>query len=330
MILILSNNSDYSTYKVIKWLDHFNEPWMRLNEDTKIIFESEQLGTDTEPNFKFKVVGQPESINISEIKSYWYRRSDLAFDLSFDLQQLADEPLRGQFSKHCHSELKYLRDGLHAILAEKHSINDRRYSDLNKYDVLVKAQKCGLKIPATTITTNKQDYLNFKNEHKSVISKAIQNGIRIHVKDSDDALVYQSYTELFNSKNEIPEIFFPTLFQKALEKKYEIRIFYINGQLYPMVIFSQSDEQTEIDFRKYNFDTPNRTMRYALPQIITSQLLALMKVLKLNSGSIDLIFTTSDEYIFLEVNPVGQFGMVSTPCNYGLEKIIAQNLANHE
>ena len=30
--------------------------------------------------------------------------------------------------------------------------------------------------------------------------------------------------------------------------------------------------------------------------------------------------------VFLEVNPVGQFGMVSLPCNYQLEKRIAQYL----
>jgi hypothetical protein len=34
------------------------------------------------------------------------------------------------------------------------------------------------------------------------------------------------------------------------------------------------------------------------------------------------------ELVFLEINPVGQFGMVSHPCNYYLEKRIAQNLIN--
>ena len=36
--------------------------------------------------------------------------------------------------------------------------------------------------------------------------------------------------------------------------------------------------------------------------------------MSLNTGSIDLIKTKSGDYVFLEVNPVGQFSMVSFPC----------------
>jgi D-alanine-D-alanine ligase-like ATP-grasp enzyme len=51
-----------------------------------------------------------------------------------------------------------------------------------------------------------------------------------------------------------------------------------------------------------------------------------MNKLDLNCGSIDMIVTPKNEYVFLEVNPVGQFGMVSYPCNYNLEKKIAEYL----
>ena len=51
-----------------------------------------------------------------------------------------------------------------------------------------------------------------------------------------------------------------------------------------------------------------------------------MKKLKLETGSLDFIKTTDDRLVFLEVNPVGQFGMVSSPCNYYLEKKIAEYL----
>jgi D-alanine-D-alanine ligase-like ATP-grasp enzyme len=46
----------------------------------------------------------------------------------------------------------------------------------------------------------------------------------------------------------------------------------------------------------------------------------------LNTGSIDIIKDNNGEYIFLEVNPVGQFGMTSIPCNFYLEKKIAEYL----
>lgn len=31
-----------------------------------------------------------------------------------------------------------------------------------------------------------------------------------------------------------------------------------------------------------------------------------------------------NNFYFLEINPVGQFGMVSGPCNYKIEKLIAK------
>ena len=51
-----------------------------------------------------------------------------------------------------------------------------------------------------------------------------------------------------------------------------------------------------------------------------------MKELKLASGSFDIIVTKSNEYVFLEVNPIGQFSQVSIPCNYFIEKRLAEIL----
>jgi len=52
----------------------------------------------------------------------------------------------------------------------------------------------------------------------------------------------------------------------------------------------------------------------------------LLLELNLDTGSIDLIYTKSDEFVFLEINPVGQYDMVSAPCNYYLDKKIASLL----
>ena len=102
--------------------------------------------------------------------------------------------------------------------------------------------------------------------------------------------------------------------------------FYMDGEFYSMAILSQADESTKVDFRKYNGAKPNRFIPYELPQIIKDQLTTLLNSLELNTGSIDLLVDESDNFYFLEINPVGQFGMVSLPCNYFLEKKVALNL----
>ena len=117
-------------------------------------------------------------------------------------------------------------------------------------------------------------------------------------------------------------------YRNRLIKKYEVRVFYLDPEFYSMAIFSQRDDQTQVDFRKYNLEKPNRCVPYELPKAIEHKLKALMNILDLNSGSIDLIVNKDDDYIFLEVNPVGQFAMVSEPCNYFLEKKVAEFLIN--
>jgi glutathione synthase/RimK-type ligase-like ATP-grasp enzyme len=126
----------------------------------------------------------------------------------------------------------------------------------------------------------------------------------------------------------IPDLFAESLFQALIPKKYEIRSFFFQDKFYSMAIFSQNDDQTKVDFRNYNWKKPNRNVPFQLPAWLEDKLYKLMKLLGLHSGSFDLIFTPEGEYVFLEVNPVGQFGMVSIPCNYGLEKILAEYLAN--
>ena len=53
-----------------------------------------------------------------------------------------------------------------------------------------------------------------------------------------------------------------------------------------------------------------------------------MRLADLETGSLDLIYSKTGQYYFLEVNPGGQFSMVSIPCNYNLEKKVAEYLIN--
>ena len=81
--------------------------------------------------------------------------------------------------------------------------------------------------------------------------------------NNSDKEKYVGYTSIVD---ELPKYiigsFAPSLFQSKIEKKYEIRSFYLKGKFYSMAIFSQNDTQTEIDFRRYNDFVPNRTIPY--------------------------------------------------------------------
>ena len=84
--------------------------------------------------------------------------------------------------------------------------------------------------------------------------------------------------------------------------------------------------QTRADFRQYNEERPNRTVPYRLTPELEEGLRRLMDDLGLETGSIDLLVPPEGRQVFLEVNPVGQLGMVSHACNYPLERRIAEVL----
>lgn len=196
----------------------------------------------------------------------------------------------------------------------------------------MRAKKNGIMIPETFLL-NKKTNLS-KIVEKGIITKSIFDPILITTKTKNEHKhpIYMMYTSQIKSEDlkHIPENFFPSLIQKSISKKFEIRTFYLMGDFYSMAIFSQQDNITQQDFRKYNWDKPNRNVPYILPIKLEKKLNNLLIELQLNCASIDIILDEDNNYIFLEVNPTGQFGMVDFPCNYGLHRKVAETLIKQD
>jgi len=199
-------------------------------------------------------------------------------------------------------------------------------NNFNKFEVLIKAQNYGVLVPDSIITNKISELKAFYLKHnKKLITKPIS-----------DITFYKENDFLYNFKTNFLDesIFeknssklFPSLFQEYIEKEYEIRSFFLDNKFYSMCIFSQSNKKTMIDFRNYDEEKPNRTVPFIIPIELQNKLSALLQHLNLSSGSIDLIKEkNTNRFVFLEVNPVGQYGMTSIPCNYYLDKLIAEHL----
>ncbi|MDR2836943.1 MAG: grasp-with-spasm system ATP-grasp peptide maturase [Bacteroidales bacterium] len=322
MILIQSTDFDVSTTDVIRWLCKNNAEFNRFNNDFKII-SLKCLNNNYVLELENATI-----IDAKEIYTYWYRRGDTMINTPLKLtknKKFDKEQYRWNYLDN-----KRLLDYLVYFLKNKiNSINDYFSSNhLNKLIVLDKADIVGLDVPKYIITTQKKDLELFLKEHKFVITKAIDNPFTVKLNN----YWLSTYTEKITQDivDNLQDSFHLTFFQQEIIKKFEIRSFYLKSKFYSMAIFSQTDEQTKTDFRHYNDDKPNRTVPFKLPENIEIKLLALMRELELESGSIDIIYGTDDKFYFLEVNPIGQFGMVSYPCNYNLEHEIAKELMKNE
>jgi ATP-GRASP peptide maturase of grasp-with-spasm system len=314
MILILSHNYEGSTSNVAEWLLYANAQFHVLTETDGIKDISYTLNNNGQNKIAITTTGGIE-INFDDITSVWYRRGKF---------MNGSEPLIAEqhkdldyFLEISKKEWESVNDLLLLSLANKTLIGNYFKSNPNKQEVLRIAQGVGLTIPDTIITSQRKDL----DPDCRSINKNISNVSHIAI---GSKLFYNRTVEIEASR--LPEAFPPSLFQKLVVKKYELRIFFLNDAFYASAIFSQMDHKTEIDFRNYNHLKPNRVVPFELPPTIKKKLRRLMHALDLNTGSIDMMVTPDDKYVFLEVNPDGQFGMVSYPCNYFIERDIANRL----
>ncbi|NVO09875.1 MAG: grasp-with-spasm system ATP-grasp peptide maturase [Bacteroidales bacterium] len=326
MILIISKeHTELSTEEVIDWIDFFGKDFIRINGDEFFKKGNVEITlNNSELVIKYKDIEIP----FGKINSVWFRRWwDRDFHDLYDNKNI-NYSIVDQLIFHQSGNIVSLRDLLFKYLDKKKWLSHPSKIAINKIHVLVEASKVGLNIPETKICSTKKELIDFFNIHKKIISKDLNDPIFFF----DEQYCYTSITNAISRQKilNLPDEFFPSFFQKLVEKKFEIRVFYLNKKCYSMAIFSQSDKQTKIDFRNYNEDKPNRFVPYKLPRDIEKKIIQLMQNLDLTTGSIDMIKNKTGDYIFLEINPVGQFGMVSKPCNYYLEKEVAEYLISQD
>ncbi|MCF2220967.1 grasp-with-spasm system ATP-grasp peptide maturase [Chryseobacterium sp. PS-8] len=300
MILIISNNNDRTTIQVMRWLSRINKKFICIREDNTFQVKVQ--------NKRIYLESHNSQFFLDEITSIWYRRGGLRFK-----RHKYENP---SVNMHMNEAQHWLEDYVMQTLESKKHINKQSNCHVNKLLVLEQAQNVGLDVPEFYLAENTDNVILGKT-----ITKSITGNVIIESLDEDlGGIMYTKVIEVAEKED-----FFITFFQEKIDKDFEIRSFYLNGKIFSMAIFSQNDDQTKIDFRKYNIEKPNRNVRYNLPKEIEEKIRRLMENLDLNCGSLDFM-KSGNNYYFLEVNPIGQFGNVSLDCNYYLEKEIADYL----
>lgn len=318
MILILSSQFDISTSRVIQWLIYFNINFDRINGEVGLKKIFLDIGNNTS---EVVIEDSYNSIfNLEKYNTFWYRRSYLKI---FQLDLIAKQ--KKSISFELQNEWLMVENFIYKNFEKKHklgSVFQEKYH--NKLEALSIAKEAKLIIPNTIVTTSKLKLLDFIDYNKKYITKALYNVFTV---ESENKFISLG-TELISKLNidTLNDIFYPTFVQEYIEKEFELRVFYLDGTVYPMAIFSQNDFKTRIDFRNYNREKPNRMVPFILPKSISEKLIIFMKKMDLDTGSIDLIYTPEKEFVFLEVNHLGQYDWLSKKCNYFLDYKIASYL----
>jgi ATP-GRASP peptide maturase of grasp-with-spasm system len=318
MTNVISLYSENSTNSVLEYLTWIGGNFQRINEEDTIKSISIVLADDKENimiDYDTKGV-----INLSGIENTWYRKGDYTMILPVKKADINNRFVE----KFLLDEWDFVKNFLHQ---NSKSLGGHTFELANNKLLNLKyAKQAGLCIPTTIVTTKKSGLSDFIKKHAKVITKPIHNAHIGFKHDGNHIVSKGTQTICIEDLTKLDDTFCPLLAQVYTEKEIELRVFFIEQQLYPMAIFSQLDEQTRLDYRNYNNEKPNRNIPYQFTEQQEISILQFIKLSGLNTGSIDLISTKDHKLVFLEVNPTGQFGWVSDSCNYYLEEKIAHFL----
>lgn len=309
MILILSESKDKTTDIVVDWLTSNKINFVRINETdliTSLNIQNHFIELEFENGLK---------LIFNNVDTFWHRKGKFNFKFLKNINKI-DIPIPAK--AHLLKEWSNINEYLFNYLFKKKGIFNKQF-EINKLIVISLANEVGLHTPPWLITNKRNRIPNI-----SLVTKAISDSLDLF---SDD-YYYTFFTEKLKKENYLTPSFFPSFFQTKIEKFVDIRSIYLKGKIWSMAIFDKNNKEDVVDFRKKYDD--QRNLPIDLPEYIVDKLCILMKNLDLDFGAIDLIFDNKDQYYFLEVNPFGQFEMVSAPCNYNIENEIAKILINYE
>ncbi|OXA82971.1 ATP-grasp domain-containing protein [Flavobacterium hercynium] len=311
MILIINGQYDESTEDICRWLLYLKKEFVRIDNEsvfTKINFDFNKDIYEIE-------IDNHTQLNLNSIKSVFYKSG------SFNYKIKKESRINKFIKEFNFEEWKVLENFLRFKL-ENDSINmigNLLINDINKLEVLTLAKRVGLKIPETFIISSKDELLSLLNLDMRLITKSIGNMKPIYIEER----LFLNYTREITKDEVNSESFMPSLIQFKIEKKYEIRTFFIKNKFWSIAIFSQESTESTIDNRIVN---SNHYNTFKLPKKLENKIKELAFKLKLNSGSVDWILSSSGIFYFLEINPLGLFRNISIYGEYNIEKEIAKML----
>jgi len=117
----------------------------------------------------------------------------------------------------------------------------------------------------------------------------------------------------------------PGIFQQQVTKDHEVRATVVDDKIFAARIGSQDHIETGTDWRRKPFDIPYEAV--TLPAEIAEKIHRYMSLFGLVYGAFDFIVTPDGDYVFLEVNPGGQYMWIESATGLPITAAIAETLS---
>lgn len=258
-------------------------------------------------------------INGKDIQSVWLRKTGAPH-----IDKNMDAVLRKGCIKESKEVLDIFLNHLHTDAVRWMDPPSAVRKAENKLFQLNLAQSAGIRVPQTLITNSPEDLKHFyRNLNGNVVAKMLtpltvsMSGktpfvftSRVKEEDLDDAGMLR---------------YSPMAFQEYIPKDYELRIAYVDGKLLTGAVSAKKIGADTTDWRAAQTEH-FQWERFTVKEAFAEKLRSFMKRIGLSFGAVDVIVQPNGEYVFLEVNPTGEWGMLERDLELPISDAIAEFL----
>jgi hypothetical protein len=314
-VLIVSTIVDAATDEVVRQLSALSIPHRRVNTEDFPFSRSIALSYGSATSAMLVIDGEA----LPRPTAIWYRR------------------LRSPAKPHAMEDGIYefcLRENRATMLGGILGLHGRWMShpaavwqSENKPYQLAVAEELGFRIPRTVITNDAAAIRAAAATLGRMVVKPARTGHVVHGGADRAIFTSELLPEHLNDLHGAE--LSPAIYQELVPKRFDIRVTIVGRQLFAAAIDSQSDPAAAVDWRHTdNPALPHK--RITLPEDLQHRLHQLMARLQLTFAAIDLVETPEGDFVFLEVNPNGQWLWLDDMLGLGISRAVASWLAGSD
>lgn len=300
-------------------------PFVQKHTDVPLIIIDQQKlldGIDTTFTFEHgRTIITYDNIELSSVVAVWYRKPT-----NYSREQLHMPEKLKPYAITCMS--KHMAQFLSAFQSAQW-VND--YFALMRAESkalqLELADRAGLRVPDTILTSNPEAAKRFIAKHKSCVVKA-----QSAFSPSADGLAQAFLTTKLDPDN-LPDFsnlhLAPAIFQQAVEPLYDVRVTVIGDQVFAAKIANHTLDKTSavLDWRiGYHEGDMQIEAIDDFPDEIAQKCRAFVKSGGLLFSALDFVMDRRGKLWFLENNPNGQWGFVEEATGQPMGKAMARLL----
>lgn len=309
MLLILSSEQDFAVdYLIVRLIDR-GLPYFRINTE-ELILSSATLRLGRVRKERQVIAQDGRVLDLDEVKSVWYRRA---------IQPIPPPEIPNSQRVFVAGEYRHFWNGL-LLGSDVLWVNPPHFVQLAEHKLLQLqiAQTIGFLIPDTLVSRSANALRVFAGRVGAAICKPVFHGLFIDAQGHHSIYTRRVTLEELQDDAELEAC--PVLLQEEIARVADIRVTLIGEHCFAARI--RSHDRSLIDWR-----LPDSQVFYEvveMPPTIQAQCKSMMALWQLQYAAFDFIETPNGDWIFLEVNPTGEWAWLEDCLGFAMRDAFIQ------